>query len=330
MNNYINLLLFFLTIAIVLRITGIADTGNKNIIMNRIPRSLNNIRNDNKIINNFNNLSDNRLVLSGKKIEKYFNKNTIDEDMKNVIINILNVIIKNTSNIENYKHYVIKDIYDIHQQVDMNRNQRFVVNFFIYSVNTYTTKKILVDFIIINSQLYINYIGEDVASIYKLLDKYDLKVSEAIQNMKKPYSFGYLKDKNNVELLDLYYRVKELNVIDYNQSINDYPDYVSKLSGIRKVDISELVNKYLPTDSPSITSPQFCDNIDSNKWDSYGINNQLNNCTANNNTVGYIPNIPDNYPGSTINPRSYYGKFSDQLQNIGFNTNGYNIKTTSY
>jgi len=327
-----NLLLFFLIFAILLQITGIVDVFKycKTSVMNRSPKSLNHIRNEKRMIDNFHNKSDNRLVLSGKKIEKYFNKNTIDENLKYVIIEMLNLILKNTSNIENSRDFIIKDIYDIHQQVDMNRNQRYVVNFFIYSIKTYTTKKILVDFIIINSQLYINYIGEDIGSIYNLLDRYDLKISDAVQNMKKPYSFGYLKNKNNAELLDLYYRVKKLNIIDYDKSINDYPDYVSKLSGIYKVDISELVNKYLPTDSPSITNPQFCDNIDSNKWDTFGVNKQLNNCTANNNSVGYVPNIPDNYPGSSLKPRSYDGKFRNQLQNIGFDTNGYNIQTTSY
>ena len=212
----------------------------------------------------------------------------------------------------------------------MNRNQRYVVHFFIYSVNTYTTKKLLVDFVMINSQLYINYIGEDIGSIYELLDKYDLKISKAYQDMKKPYSFGYLHDRNNAKLLDLFYRIKKLNVFDYDKSINEYPDYVSKLNGFYKEDISELVNKYLPMGTPSITSPKFCNNTDSEKWDMYGINIKNNDCTANNNTYGYMPNIPDKFPGNKLNPRSYKGNFSNSLQNIDYNTSGYNIQTSSY
>ena len=32
--------------------------------------------------------------------------------------------------------------------------------------------------------------------------------------MKKPYSFGYLNNKNTSEIMDLFYRIKKLNVLD--------------------------------------------------------------------------------------------------------------------
>ena len=147
--------------------------------------------------------------------------------------------------------------------------------------------------------------------------------------MKKPYSYGYLNDKNVTQIMDEFYRLQNLNVIEYDKSINEYPDFVSKLNGFYKEDISDLVDKFLPPSSPSITSPTFCNKHSSN-WDMFGINLKTNDCTANNNTNGYMPNIPENFPGSKINPRSYNGKFSDQLQNINYNTNGYNISTRSY
>lgn len=331
MNNN-NVLLFFLIlilIIIILRTRKGIIFGEKRVYNN----DLNTIKNNNKIASDFSvgEKNNNKLVLNNVQVENYFNKNTIENNMRHVITEIIKVILKKTNNMNNYQHYVVKEIHDIHQQIDMHRNQRYVVHFFIYSVNTYTTKKLLVDFVIINSQLFINYIGEDIGSIYALVDKYDLKVSKAYQDMKKPYSFGYLHNRNNAQMLDLFYRIKKLNVFDYNKSINDYPDYISKLNGFFKEDISELVNKYLPKDAPSITSPKFCDKTYSDKWDMYGINVKKDECRSNNNTYGYMPNIPDKYPGNKLNPRSYNGgNLGLSLQEVGYNSGGYNIQTTSY
>lgn len=288
---------------------------------------LSSIRNNKKILKDFSVDSDNKISLTGNKVEKYYNKNTIDEHFRIPIIEFIKIILKKTNRVNNNEHYVVKEIHDVHQQIDMNRNQRYLVHFFIYNLKTYTTKKLLVDFVIINSQLYINYIGDDIASIYGMVDRYDVKVSLAIQNMKKPYSYGYLGKKNTVQLMDEFYRLKKLNLIHYDKSINEYPDYISKLNGVYKADIKDLINKFLPSDTPSITSPTFCNNIDTTKWDKYGINKQNSNCTANNNTTGYMPNIPLNLPGSDIHPRSYDGKYSNQLQMLNFGTTGYNIPT---
>ena len=323
---YSILLLIFFIISFLLTLNEYMNKNKSRRDM-RDNMPLKSIRNNNQIIKDFSVDSNNKISLTGNKVEKYYNKNTLDEHFKIPIIEFIKIILKKTNRVNNYEHYVVKEIHDVHQQIDMNRNQRYLVHFFIYNLKTYTTKKLLVDFVIINSQLYINYIGDDIASIYGMVDRYDVKVSMAIQNMKKPYSYGYLGKKNTVQLMDEFYRLKKLNLIQYDKSINEYPDYISKLNGVFKEDITDLINKYLPSDTPSITSPTFCENIDSTKWDKYGINKQLSNCTANNNTTGYIPNIPLDLPGSDIHPRSYDGKYSEQLQMINFDTTGYNIPT---
>ena len=300
-------------------------------------QNVNDIRNKQKLYRDFSVDTKQTISLNGNKVEKYYHKNTLDENMKLLIIEMINIILKKTNKMNNLEHYVIKEIHDIHQQIDMNRNQRYLVHFFIYGVKTYTTKKLLVDFLIINSELYINYIGEDIASIYAMINKYDVKMSEELQSMKKPYSYGIFGinindglEKNTAKILDDFYRIQKLKVIEYDKSINEYPDYVSKLNGVYKTNITDLMHKFLPKNIPSITSPLFCDKFDSSSWDARGINFEKKDCIANNNTYNYKPNIPIDAPGMDIHPRSYSGEFSDQLQNIGYNTNGYNIPTRAY
>ena len=330
MNNN-NFILFGLLI-IIFALLFYKQSGNN--YDNNYLNTLDNIRMKNKLnhkLNNEFNISNNhKISLNGKKVEKYFNKNTLDDDFKLSIIELIHVILKHSNKMNNLQHYNIKEIHELYQQIDMNRNQRYLVHFFIYGVKTYTTKKLLVDFVIINSELYINYIGEDISSIYGMVDKYDMKISQAVQNMKKPYTFGYLNNKNATQIIDEFYRLQKLNVIEYDKSINEYPDYISKLNGVYKTDISDLINKFLPLDTPSVNNPSFCEKFDSSKWDARGINFQKDDCVNNNNTNSYKPNIPRDSPDTNLYSRSYTGQFSNQLQRVGYDTGGYNIPTTSY
>ena len=142
--------------------------------------------------------------------------------------------------------------------------------------------------------------------------------------------FGYLANQNNIDynisvIMDQYYKNNNQHIINYDKSIQEYPEYVSKLNGVYKVNINYLMNKFYPNGTPSLNNSEFCNKYDNNQWDRFGVKKQTNNCLANNNSTTTIPNLPRHSPDTVPYTRSYDGQFSDILQNVGYNTHGYVI-----
>ena len=85
----------------------------------------------------------------------------------------------------------------------IGRNQRYIVDFFLYDVNNYYTIRIISDILVIDGDIYINYINTQNGSNPILLNNYDIKFkAHSIYNnesydIKRWSGFGKINKKLN-------------------------------------------------------------------------------------------------------------------------------------
>ena len=281
------------------------------------------VKPNNKMHHLFKHISQkNKIELSSSGIERMYTKLTIDEQLLYFIKYLINNIIKKTKKIKNGVDYYLKDIVELYQQVDTNGNQRYIVNCFIYDIKNFYEIRILIDFVIINNDIYLNYIGEDIASNDNIINRYDYTMTNT----------GYLENRNQIknnmkQIVDGYYR-KYYNIIGYDAPTLDYSHYISKLDTVYKFNIGDLTKYYVPPEIPQLYSQEFGENH-GNDWDESGVKIDTgNNYLANNNSAYSQPNVPLDSPGSNPHTRSYEGEY-DYLQKVSFN-NGGNVVSSSW
>ena len=331
MNNYI----IFLILIILFFLYNIYNKSNVNYINN------NNVNNktyidDTNLNSDFLNPSNkihfyllnlskeisnkNKINLSGSTIDNLYIKTTIDDNMLQYVKYLIQSILKKTLKLKYNIDYYFKDIIEVYQQYDKYKNQRYIIKCFIYEIENFYQVKILLDLVVINNKIYLNYIGEDLSSNINILNKYDINIEDQ----------GVLLNKNNIKnnikaIVDSYYK-KYYNIIGYNNSELEYDHYVSKLDTVKKYDIGDLSKYYLPPNINSIYSNNIGNN-NSYNWDEYGVNYSINNYPINTESTLEQPNIPNIYPGSEPTTRNYTGIYSF-INDI--NQNGGNVATSTW
>lgn len=267
-------------------------------------------------------------VSSGAKIklegicQKYiYNKNTIDKSVEDRLTAIMKELI-NTINKIAQNDYYIKQIENVYGLISCDGNQRYFIDFFVYDVKNYYTIRLISDIVIIDNEIYINYLNVQSGSNPTILNKYDIKFNDT----------GILFDghmfKENIDaLFDSFYRqsfriigVRKTDldytnldfteVVSMNSLRNMYfPSAISRdtVDELEKKDLSGYVEMYLPENQLNIKSPMFCDKYKI-EWDSYGVENSNNltdkNCYVNQNSTQTVFNEPTNPPGLFNNERT--------------------------
>mgnify|MGYP001174536151 FL=1 len=267
-------------------------------------------------------------VSSGAKIklegicQKYiYNKNTIDKSVEDRLTAIMKELI-NTINKIAQNDYYIKQIENVYGLISCDGNQRYFIDFFVYDVKNYYTIRLISDIVIIDNEIYINYLNVQSGSNPTILNKYDIKFNDT----------GILFDghmfKENIDaLFDSFYRqsfriigVRKTDldytnldfteVVSMNSLRNMYfPSAISRdtVNELEKKDLSGYVEMYLPQNQLNIKSPMFCDKYKI-EWDSYGVENSNNltdkNCYVNQNSTQTVFNEPTNPPGLFNNERT--------------------------
>ena len=267
-------------------------------------------------------------VSSGAKIklegicQKYiYNKNTIDKSVEDRLTAIMKELI-NTINKIAQNDYYIKQIENVYGLISCDGNQRYFIDFFVYDVKNYYTIRLISDIVIIDNEIYINYLNVQSGSNPTILNKYDIKFNDT----------GILFDghmfKENIDaLFDSFYRqsfriigVRKTDldytnldfteVVSMNSLRNMYfPSAISRdtVKELEKKDLSGYVEMYLPENQIDIKSPMFCDKYKAT-WNSYGVENSNNltdkNCYVNQNSTQTVFNEPTNPPGLFNNERT--------------------------
>lgn len=255
-----------------------------------------------------------KIRLDGKLQAYIYNKNTIDKSVEDRLSAIMKKLI-GTINLLTENDYYIKQIENVYGLISRNGNQRYFIDFFIYDIKNYYTVRCISDIVIVDKEIYINYLNVQTGSNPTILNKYDVKFNDTgilfDGNMFKENIDGLFDSfyKNSFEVISVpetsleYSNVDLTSVVSMNSIRNlYYPSSISPdtVKDLEKKDLSGYVEMYLPEQQINIKSPQFCEKYKI-EWDSYGIpnlsDNKDKNCYVHDNAVQATINRPINPPG---------------------------------
>ena len=283
-----------------------------------------------------------KVRLQGMCKEIVYNKNTIDKEINDRLVRITEQMI-NTLQQVTQQEYFMKRIENVYCQMDSKNNQRYIIDFFIYDINNYYTIRLIGDIVILDDEIYINYLNVQSGSNPTLLNKYDVKFNtmgilfdadmfhENIGNLFDNYYMNSFKligisDKNKEYNREDLTEVLSLNSLrnmyfPSNESPMTIQDYTNK-------GLSERLEEYVPSDQMTIKSPSFCKKSQL-RWDSQGIplqeNDNAKSCYENNNSTLAIMNDPRFVPGLMYKRSSEdaYSWLKDPARGNIIRTSGY-------
>ena len=317
---------------------------NKN-INSLIDESIGFIKPEHRLLKIFNNISTgSKIKLDGKCNQYIDNKNTISKDLNDKLLILLKDAIHSINILSNNEYY-IKKIENVYSEIDRKSNQRYIIDFFIYDIKNYYTIRLISDIVVVDNDIYINYLNIQSGSNSSLLDKYDVKYNSMgilfdanmfHNNLIDIFDSHY---KNNFHVIgisdtNLEYSAEDLtNVYSLNSLKNIYlPSNISQddINDLDKKDLSGYLEMYLPNNQDQIKSSVFCNKYKL-EWDKYGIPNELNNkdenCYVNNNHSIQEINEPWFGPGAIhdrVSDNKYNWLKDPSIGNI-IRTHGYRI-----
>lgn len=234
--------------------------------------------------------SGDKVILENIKEKWSLNKNTIDEELRLKVTQLIKEVLGSIKQITDYSFF-INNIENLYVMKDDKGNFRCVLNCFIYEVRKYYTIKLVMDFVSFDGDVFFNFIDIDESSINNVIDKYDIRWKGA--GILSDYD---MFDENTTHILDNYYNSNYEIVYLNNKDIN--------IDKTTLFTMEQLRNNYLPSNAPKDpNSPYFCKK-NTNKWNYKGVKTQAcKNCVAHDNSYEGLPNLPMEGPGIvTSNP----------------------------
>ena len=315
-NKLIVLVLGILLFFYFLQMNHTTLTGyNLNLKNDANPTNIGFVKPEHRLLKILNTVSaGSKIRLDGKLHAYIYNKNTIDKSVEDRLSAIMKKLI-NTINLLTENDYYIKQIENVYGLISRNGNQRYFIDFFIYDTKNFYTVRCISDIVIVDKEIYINYLNVQTGSNPTILNKYDVKFNDTgilfDGNMFKENIDGLFDSfyKNSFEVISVpetsleYSNVDLTSVVSMNSIRNlYYPSSISPntVKELEKKDLSGYVEMYLPQNQINIKSPQFCEKYKI-EWDSYGIpnlsDNKDKNCYVHDNSMAPTINRPINPPG---------------------------------
>ena len=321
-TKFIILILGLLIFFYLLQINHTNLTGyNLNLKTDLNPTNIGFVKPEHRLLKVLNTISSgSKIKINGKLSAYIYNKNTIDKSVEDRLSAIIKKIIS-TINLLTENNYYIKQIENVYGLISRNGNQRYFIDFFIYDIKNYYTVRCISDIVIVDKEIYINYLNVQTGSNPTILNKYDIKFNDTgilfDGNMFKENIDGLFDSfyKNSFEIISIpetsleYSNVDLTSVVSMNSMKNlYYPSSISPetINDLEKKDLSGYVEMYLPNSQINIKSPQFCEKYKV-EWNSYGIpnlsDNKDKNCYVHDNSMEATINKPINPPGLLNNMR---------------------------
>ena len=314
----LGLLIFFYLLQI--KHTNLAGY-NLNLKTDLNPTNIGFVKPEHRLLKVLNTVSaGSKIKIDGKLNAYIYNKNTIDKSVEDRLSAIIKKIIS-TINLLTENNYYIKQIENVYGLISRNGNQRYFIDFFIYDIKNYYTVRCISDIVIVDKEIYINYLNVQTGSNPTILNKYDIKFNDTgilfDGNMFKENIDGLFDSfyKNSFEVISIpetsleYSNIDLTSVVSMNSMRNlYYPSSISPetINDLEKKDLSGYVEMYLPNSQINIKSPQFCEKYKV-EWNSYGIpnlsDNKDKNCYVHDNSMEATINRPINPPGLFNNMR---------------------------
>ena len=290
------------------------------------------VKPEHRLLKIFNSISSgSKIKLEGVCKKYIYNKNTIDKSVEDKLTAIMKDLI-NTINQISQNDYYIKQIENVYGLISCDGNQRYFIDLFIYDVKNYYTIRLISDIVIIDGEIYVNYLNIQTGSNPTILNKYDVKFNDTgilfdghmfKENIDKLFDSLYRQSFNviGVSKTSLEYTNEDLtSVVSLNSLKNMYlPSSLSNstMRELEKKDLSGYVEMYLPESQINIKSPMFCDKYKI-EWNSYGVPNESDTtdegCYVNHNASTTTYNQPWNPPGLFNNNRTDVTQYDWLLQ----------------
>jgi hypothetical protein len=232
--------------------------------------------------------SGDKVYLTNIKEKWNVQKNVMDQNLQQQIISIIKIILSSIHKFSGIQLFV-KNIENTYVMKDKDNNVRCITECFVYDVENYHTVKMIFDFVIFEGITYINFVDIDETSLNNILNRYDIRWRS--QGILSKYN---MFDENVYKLLDNHYS-NHYSILPLKKG-----PYNIDTSGTFTLD--QLSHMYLPSDIPSLNSPNFCQK-ETFSWDSKSIPISTNeNCIFNNPPDSYYPKQPYDAPGVVIFP----------------------------
>ena len=231
------------------------------------------VKPEQRLLKIFNSISSaSKITLDGVCTKFIYNKNTIDKSVEDRLTIIIKDLINTIQQISKNDYY-IKQIENVYAMISSDNNQRYFVDFFIYDVKHFYTIRVISDIVIIDDEIYINYMNLQTGSNPTILNKYDVKFNDTgilfdgnmfKENVDQLFDSFYRQSFNviGVNKTSLEYTNKDLTeVVSLNRLKNMYfPQTVSvdTIKDYQKKDLSGYIERYLPSDQKNMYSPMFC------------------------------------------------------------------------
>jgi len=263
--------------------------------------------------------SGDKLYLAGQCKVNLYSKYIIPADMKEQFKKLLNHIFESVYNIT-HNLFKVQEFNNIYEQIDNFNNKRYIIDATLIAVNNYYTTRVILDIIVINGEILINFISINNASNNNIMDRYDVVFQD------QGILFNHNNFSSNVRsLLDQEYREKYRliafqskyldsknydfkNVLSLQSLLKNYlPSTLSSESekNLRMKGVEGQLEMYFPPNLPMAKSPQFCNKY-LNGWTSDSVNLSGNeNCVFDHNSTETEYNQPYMGPGLFFNRSSY-------------------------
>lgn len=252
-----------------------------------------------------------KVKLGGVCEEVVYDKNTIPVEISEGVIRLVRKMIDGIQFVSGQEYYIkgIENLYILH---DKRGNNRYIVDFFIYDISNYYTMRLLADIVVVDGEMYMNYLNIQNASSPTLLNNYDIKFDSS------GVLFGYDMFHENLSLLFDNYYLKHFKVVGISDSNLEYskedlsdvmtvnsftsgyfPSNVSNNSvrDLQAKGLDGYLEMYLPENQATIKDPLFCQKY-KQEWDEYGVpipQEVPSSCLRNNN--GAIAKLNDPWFG---------------------------------
>jgi hypothetical protein len=263
--------------------------------------------------------SGDKITLAGECDVNLYSKHIIDVHMKHKFIKLINKIFVTTYGITN-RLFQVQELNNIYEQIDSYNNKRYVVDATLNSVSNYYTARVILDIVIINNEIMVNYIHVNDASNNNIIDRYDivydnqgilLNHNNFTSNIRSLLDTEYKKDNKLIAIhsdkLDSKPYPLE-NVLSLNSLLQSYlPSTLSSDSekNFKMKGIDGHLEMYLPPSITTAKSPQFCDKY-LNGWTSNAVDLAgAEQCIFNQTSTATEYNQPYMAPGQFFNRSSY-------------------------
>jgi hypothetical protein len=256
--------------------------------------------------------SGNKIKLVGKCTKFIYNKNTIYKELNDKLIKILKEIIESIQQISNDDFY-IRTIENVYLVIDSKKNQRYFVDFFIYDVKNYYTIRLVSDIVIVDNEIYINYLNVNTGGNNALLNKYDVKFrSSGIlfdsdmfhEDILKIFDNYYNENYKVIGISDtsLEYNTEDISGVFSMNSLKQlyFPSSMepSEIIDLKSKGLSSYLEMFLPPDQEQKKSSLY-GKKEEVVWDKFGIpiNKSDTDKYIFNDHVNYEVNQPWQGPG---------------------------------